>query len=79
MELHEIGYNHSHDKTFAIDRPNGIGSCWILLLIKTPAVFMQNGKEVITKENSFILYTVMLPSIIVHMVISTWTTGSISV
>lgn len=57
MELHVIGYNHSHDKTFAIDRPNGIGSSWILLLIKTPAVFMQNGKEVITRENSFILYT----------------------
>ncbi|MBW5448244.1 helix-turn-helix domain-containing protein [Cohnella sp. CFH 77786] len=57
MDLHVIGYHHSHGKTFAIDRPNGIGSVWILLLIKTPAVFMQNGKEVITKENSFILYT----------------------
>ncbi|MBD2871065.1 AraC family transcriptional regulator [Paenibacillus arenilitoris] len=57
MELHVIGHHHSHDKTFAIDRPFGIGSCWILLLIKTPAVFMQDGNEAIAKENSFILYT----------------------
>ncbi|AFC32863.1 hypothetical protein PM3016_6224 [Paenibacillus mucilaginosus 3016] len=57
MELHVIGYHHSHDKTFVIDHPNGIGSSWILLLIKTPAVFVQNGKEVVTKENSFILFT----------------------
>ncbi|OYP21358.1 hypothetical protein CG709_07920, partial [Lachnotalea glycerini] len=55
MELHVIGYNHSHDENFVIDRPGGTDS-WLFLLIKTPAVFIHNGIEIVTRENSFILY-----------------------
>lgn len=38
MRMDEIGYNHKHDKTFLIDRPNGAGD-WLLLAVKSKAVF----------------------------------------
>lgn len=60
MEIESIGYNHSHDSRFVIDRPYGLGN-WLFLLIKTPAVFMQNGKETPVKKNSFILYSSNTP------------------
>jgi AraC family transcriptional regulator of arabinose operon len=60
MEIHVIGYNHSHDKSFVIDRPNGISS-WLFLLIKTPAVFIQDGIEINIRENSFVLFTNEVP------------------
>lgn len=56
MEINSIGYNHTHDHKFIIDRPNGLSS-WLFLLIKTPAVFKQSGSETTTKSNSFILYS----------------------
>lgn len=38
MEIGTIGYNHSHNSEFVMDRPNGIG-CPLLLLIKNSCVF----------------------------------------
>jgi AraC family transcriptional regulator of arabinose operon len=61
MNIHSIGYNHPHDKNFVMDRRNGLDT-WLFLLIKTPAIFLQDGKELVTKENSFILYTDKEPS-----------------
>lgn len=60
MEIYTVGYNHTHDKSFEIDRPNGLGS-WMFLLIKTPAVFKEDGNEVTIKANSFVVYTTKTP------------------
>lgn len=55
MIINSIGYHHPHGESFSVDRPWGTGG-FLLILIKTPAVFRQNGKDIITKRNSFILY-----------------------
>ena len=54
LEISTIGYNYSHGADFVIDRPNGLGY-WLVLLIKTPAVFFIDGKNYNIKEDSFIL------------------------
>lgn len=55
MKINNIGYNHKHDSDFFVLRPNGSGDN-LLLLLKTPAVFILNGEELHTEKNSFILY-----------------------
>lgn len=60
MRMDEIGYNHRHDRSFLIDRPNGAGD-WLLLIVKSPAVFRINGTDVRTPANTFILYTPEYP------------------
>ncbi|MBQ7003424.1 MAG: helix-turn-helix transcriptional regulator [Oscillospiraceae bacterium] len=60
MRMDEIGYHHRHDETFLIDRPNGAGD-WLFLVIKAPAVFRIDGKDVKAKANSYILYTPEYP------------------
>lgn len=55
MQINNIGYNHFHDADFRIERPNGSGD-YLLLLLKTPAIFTMKGKDIITEQNSFILY-----------------------
>lgn len=56
MKINNIGYNHKHDSDFFVLRPNGSGDN-LLLLLKTPAVFVLNGEEMQTEENSFILFS----------------------
>ena len=51
MQIYSMGYNNSHGRDFVIDRPKGINS-WLLLLIKTPAVFLFDGVETIVRANS---------------------------
>ena len=58
--MDEIGYNHRHDRSFLIDRPDGAGD-WLLLIIKSPAYFRINGTDVRTPANSFIIYTPEYP------------------
>lgn len=55
MRMDEIGYNHKHDKSFLIDRPNGAGD-WLLLAVKSKAVFRIDGQDVHAPKNSFIIY-----------------------
>ncbi|MCI7768003.1 MAG: AraC family transcriptional regulator [Oscillospiraceae bacterium] len=54
MKLGTIGYNYSHDSDFVMDRPNGPG-CWLMLIIKTPALFELSGKSFSVRENSFVI------------------------
>ena len=54
MKLGTIGYNYSHDAEFVMDRPGGPGS-WLMLVIKTPALFELGGKSISVKENSFVI------------------------
>ncbi|KQO18402.1 AraC family transcriptional regulator [Paenibacillus sp. Leaf72] len=56
MNIGNIGFNHSHDSDFIINRPQGSGD-YMLLLLKTPAFFTLNGSEMLTEPNSFILYS----------------------
>lgn len=60
MRMDEIGYHHKHDSSFVTDRPNGAGD-WLLLIIKTPAIFRIDGKDIHTKANSVIIYTPEYP------------------
>lgn len=60
MQIGSIGYNYSHGEDFVMDRPNGPGA-WLLLLIKTPALFELNGKKIKVKKNSFIIFSPDMP------------------
>ena len=55
MKINNIGYNHTHDADFVIQRTTGSGD-YLLLLLKTPAVFTLGGKDIITEPDSFILF-----------------------
>ena len=55
MHINNIGYNHRHDADFQIQRPDGSGD-YLLLLLKTPAIFTFSGTDIVTEPNSFIVY-----------------------
>ena len=55
MIINNVGFNHSHDVDFFVERPKGSGD-YLFLLIKTGAFFNLNGIEKSVSENSFILY-----------------------
>ena len=54
--IDDIGYNHRHEKGFVIDRPDGTAD-WLLLIIKSPAVYRYDSKEVRMPANVLIIYT----------------------
>ena len=55
MYITSMGINYRHNSDFVKDRPNGTGE-YILLLIKTKAVFKFGKNEMHTKPNSLIIY-----------------------
>lgn len=60
MKIGAIGYNYTHGKEFLMDRPNGPG-CWLMLLIKSTALFELGGVEQTVKENSFVILSYDMP------------------
>lgn len=66
MELTFIGYNHTHDVDFNINRPLGSGD-YLALIVKSPAVFTINGRDLHTPPNIFSCIQRMLPNTIVLM------------
>lgn len=52
MEIAFIGYNHIHDSDLNIVRPLGSGD-FLVLLVKSPAIFNVNGKDIFTPPNIF--------------------------
>ncbi|MGN0623868.1 MAG: AraC family transcriptional regulator [Oscillospiraceae bacterium] len=56
MKIGSIGYNHSHDSSFVMDRPGGPGA-WLFLLIKSTALFEVNGERQSVKPDSFIIFS----------------------
>jgi len=60
--INNVGFNHSHDVDFFVERPKGSGD-YLFLLIKTGAFFNLNGIEKSVSENSFILYKKGSPQI----------------
>ena len=60
MILHNVGYDHRHDADFHISRPEGSGD-FLLLILKTDAVFTLNGREVFVPKNTFFMYPKGMP------------------
>ncbi|WP_168120568.1 helix-turn-helix transcriptional regulator [Paenibacillus sp. HB172176] len=60
MQLVRIGYHHRHDANFRIHRPGGSGD-YLLLLLKSPALFFFGNREVAAERDSFILYDKHVP------------------
>lgn len=55
LKVINVGYNHSHDSDFVIDRPEGSGDN-LLILLKSDAIFTVGGNDIKVNENSFFLY-----------------------
>ncbi|MBR1863730.1 MAG: helix-turn-helix transcriptional regulator [Ruminococcus sp.] len=55
MHINKVGYNHFHEPDFFISRPEGSGD-YLMLLIKTPALFMIGGREINAAAGSVLLY-----------------------
>lgn len=62
MKINRIGLNYTHGIHFAINRPAGSGD-YLLLIVKTPAVFTLQGKETAVDKNTAILYNKGTPQI----------------
>lgn len=62
MYIRNIGYNHVHDADFIINRPTGSGD-YLLLLLRTSAIFTFNNTDIMTEPDSFILYNVHSPQL----------------
>ncbi|MGN1422642.1 MAG: helix-turn-helix domain-containing protein [Oscillospiraceae bacterium] len=60
MKIGSIGYNYAHDRSFVMDRPCGVG-CWLLLLVKSTAVFTINGREQRVRANSLAVLSPTTP------------------
>ena len=60
MILHHVGYNHRHDADFQIERPDGTGDC-LLLILKSPAIFTLDGRDITVSENTFFFYPKGMP------------------
>ncbi|WP_121609117.1 helix-turn-helix domain-containing protein [Mesobacillus foraminis] len=55
LKILRMGCNTTHGSSFTVNRPNGYD--WhLLLLIKSPAVFVLNGESISTPANTLIIY-----------------------
>jgi AraC family transcriptional regulator of arabinose operon len=55
MKINKIGLNYTHSNQFSINRPNGSGD-YLFLNLKTTAILVLEGKEVLAEKNSIILF-----------------------
>ena len=55
MIINNVGFDHCHDADFYIDRPDGSGD-YLLLLVRSPAVFEIEGREILTPAGSVFIY-----------------------
>ena len=60
MHIMHIGYNSIHDSSFRVDRPDGTEG-YLLIVLKTPAVFELYGEKNIVSENSIVIYDKKTP------------------
>ncbi|MBO4877680.1 MAG: helix-turn-helix transcriptional regulator [Ruminococcus sp.] len=56
MRMDDIGFNHKHDKSFIVDRPNGTED-WLMLIVRTRAVFREGCNDISCSPGAFIIYT----------------------
>ncbi len=62
MKVVNVGYNYKHADEFSVDRPNGSGD-YVLLVIKTNAFFVINGKTQYAAPDSVIIFKKGTPQI----------------
>jgi AraC family transcriptional regulator of arabinose operon len=55
MKINKIGLNYTHSNQFSINRPLG-SEDYLFLYLKTPAIFILEGKEVYAEKNSVIIF-----------------------
>ena len=55
IKILRMGCNTTHDINFSVNRPYGY-EWYLLLLVKSPAVFVINGEEITTPANTLIIY-----------------------
>lgn len=55
IKILRMGCNTTHDNSFFVNRPNGY-KWYLLLLVKSPAIFMINEETISTPANTLILY-----------------------
>lgn len=60
MIIDSIAYNHTHGADFFVQRPNGIG-CMFFLLVKAPARFVINGTEQLAQSNTAVIFNASTP------------------
>lgn len=62
MKVVNAGYRYTHGYDFFINRPYGSGD-YVLLVIKTEAFFVLDGKRILAPKNSVIVYKKGTPQI----------------
>lgn len=55
FKILRMGCNTTHGNSFSVNRPNGY-EWYLLLLVKSPAIFNINGETIYTAANSLIIY-----------------------
>ena len=55
MKISNAGYNYRHPQSFAINRPLGSGD-YILLIVRSEAFFVLNGKRMEVSKNCAIVF-----------------------
>lgn len=60
FKILRMGCNTTHDSNFRVNRPKGY-EWYLLLLVKSPAIFMINKKEISTPANTLIIYDKKYP------------------
>lgn len=60
MIINNVAYNHSHDPDFYVDRPYGKND-YLLILLKSPAIFTISGKDIAFPENTIYIYDIDTP------------------
>ncbi len=60
FQILRMGCNTTHDSSFSVNRPNGY-KWFLLLLVKSPADFIINGKKISTPANTLIIYDKNFP------------------
>lgn len=60
MHIMHIGYNSIHDRSFNVNRKDGTEG-YLIIVLKTPAVFELYGEKNIVSENSIVIYDKRTP------------------
>ncbi len=55
FKILRMGCNSTHENSFAVNRPNGY-EWYLLLLVKSPALFNISGELISTPPNTLIIY-----------------------
>lgn len=60
MLITNAGFNHFHDADYIVQLPHGTGD-YLLLLLRSEAVFILDGRDVLVPPDTFLLYNIGSP------------------